>query len=154
MLCDHTANTMGCFGDLQVSKCLCIYLFVCACIFKPSADLLCSAPEIDDSPVDEPELSPGFFLGSCGLQTNSVSHISLTVGEDPLGPAAVCSATGITRGLWSHRATAHFAGKERDDVMLLARHQRALIWCTMEERGCKARITPPLWFYEASSSLS
>lgn len=53
---------MGCFWDLQVSKCLCIYLFVCACIFKPSADFLCSAPEIEASPVDEPELSPAFWV--------------------------------------------------------------------------------------------
>ena len=47
--------------------------------------------------MDEPELP--LFFGLCGLQTNSISHISLTVGEDSLGPAAVCFATGITRGL-------------------------------------------------------
>lgn len=101
---------------------------------KLFTDVLYSAPEIEASPVDEPELTIFFFLG--GLQTNSVSHISLTVGvEDPLGPAAVCSATGLTRGLWSHRATAHFAGKEQGDVMLLR--------CTREH------LSDALWKEEA-----
>ena len=84
MLCDHTANTTGCFWDLQVTKCLCIFLPICLCVcvclcvcecvcLKPSTDLLCSAPEIESSPVDEPELG-SVFLGLCGLQTNSVSR--------------------------------------------------------------------------------
>lgn len=63
------------------------------------------------------------FWVLCELQTNSVLHISQTEREDPLGPAAVCFTTGITRVLWSHSAMAHFAGKEWDDVMLFALHQ-------------------------------
>lgn len=107
------------------------YLFVCAGVYlKLYADFLCSAPEIEDSPENEPELR-SVFLVLCGLQTNSVS---LTVREDALGPAAVCSGIGITRGLWSHRATAHFAGKKQDDVMLLAQ-QHTLIRCAMGEKG-------------------
>lgn len=146
----------GVLGDLQVSKCLClsVCLYLCVSVYlKPSTDFLCSAPEIEASPVDEPEPSSRFF-GLCELQTNSVSHISQTVGEDPLGPAAVCSAARITRGLWSHSAAAHFAGKEWDDVMLFALHQHALIGCIMEEIGwgTNAIITPLSWFYGASSS--
>lgn len=162
MLCDHAANTtgwfLGGFASFRVSVyTICLY----ASVFKaPPTDFLCSAPEIEASPVNEPEPS-SHFLGRVGRQTKQPPRIFfpwLWSGEDPLGPAAVCSATGITRGLWSHRTAARFAGKERDDVMLFARrHQRALIWCAMEERRgweSSAIITPQLWFYEASSSLS
>lgn len=61
-------------------------------------------------------------LPGCGW--GSIFHISLTVGDDPSGPAAVCCATGTGRGgggLWSHRASAPFAGKQQDDVMLFVR---------------------------------
>lgn len=98
----------GVFGDLQVSKCLCIFVSVCvrACMFKSVYFFfLCYAPEIETSPVDEPELSSvffSFFVRLCGW--DSILHISLTVVEDALGPAAVCSATGITsRALISSR---------------------------------------------------
>lgn len=81
-----------------------------------------------------------FFFGLCELQTNSASHISQTVGEDPVGPAAVCPASGITWGLWSHSATTHVAGKEWDDVMLFVMlehiHLSDAVW-RKEAEGAK-----------------
>lgn len=81
------------------------------------------------------------FLGLCGLQTNSVSHISLTVRSR--GAFRSCCSLlcllWITRGLWSHLAAVHFAGKERDDVMLLAPHQHALIRCAMQDEKPRSR---------------
>ncbi len=49
------------FASFQMSVYICAYLFVCV-LLKPSTDFLCAAPEIEASPVDEPELR---FLGSC-----------------------------------------------------------------------------------------
>lgn len=69
MLCDHPAHTTGCFWDLPVSKCLCMSMPICLCVcvcehvFKAFHTLfLCSAPEIEASPADEPELSSGFWV--------------------------------------------------------------------------------------------
>lgn len=111
MLCDHTANTMGCLGICKFpSVCVYLCLFVCerACLKASTFFFLCYAPEIETSPVDEPELSSVFFFfffRLCGW--DSILHISLTVVEDALGPAAVCSATGITSRalISSHRGS-------------------------------------------------
>lgn len=76
MLCDHTANTtgwfLGGFASFRVSVyTICLY----ASVFKaPPTDFLCSAPEIEASPVNEPEPS-SHFLGCVGRQTKQPSRI-------------------------------------------------------------------------------
>lgn len=84
-------------------------------------------------------------------------HISLTVGDHPLGPAAVCCATGRTRRggggwLWSHRASAHFAGKERGWCNAVCEVLYALIRCAPEKKVIRSHvIISSLQVYEASS---
>lgn len=135
MLCDHTANTTGCFwgfASFQVSAYIvpiCLYARVFKALDRFSLlrtwnrSFTCAWTRAG-------------FWGCLGCWQTASHIFPLTVRRrGSLGPAAVCSATGITGGLWSHRAAALFAGKEQDDVMLSARHQHALIGCTMEEGG-------------------
>lgn len=98
----------GVFGDLQVSKCLCIFVSVCvrACMFKSVYfffSMLCTWNRDFTCGWTWAKLCfLFFFFRLCGW--DSILHISLTVVEDALGPAAVCSATGITsRALISSR---------------------------------------------------
>lgn len=108
MLCDHTANTMGCLGICKFpSVCVYLCLFVCkrACL-KASTffSMLCTWNRDFTGGWTWAKLCFLFlfFFRLCGW--DSILHISLMVVEDALGPAAVCSATGITsRALISSR---------------------------------------------------
>lgn len=76
MLCDHTANTMGCFWDLQVSKCLCVFAPICLFVRIKRLLQIFSAPEIETSPVGEPATELCyyyfFFLGGVGEEVARV----------------------------------------------------------------------------------
>lgn len=140
LLCDHRANTKGCFGDLWVSTCPCVvvcWLHVCVAKALHRFSALCTWNRGFTCGWTCAHLcfffnlffffflkKYIFWLTWAADKQHLASFPWLWRREDPSGPAVVCAATGITRVLWSHRAAAHFAGKERDDVMLFVQHQQ------------------------------